>query len=154
MKRIIFVLVILVAIMMSCKSSPAAGSLVFTDVIGKNWRLTEYLVIDRGSFLNRHSVTRSGAGESFTLRFDRDLVSGVGTTNRYSAPYNLGEGRTISISTVRSTLMAPIQEPAGLREHDFFVYLQSAYSWNIVGGNLELNSRTEDGREIRLVFSL
>jgi hypothetical protein len=139
--------------MMSCKSTPAASS-EFTDVIGKNWKLSEYLVIDRGSFLNRYNVTRTGSGESFTIRFDRDLASGIGTTNRYSAPYTLGEGRAISLSTVRSTLMAPLQEPAGLREHDFFVYLQSTYSWNIVGGNLELNSRTEDGREIRLVFTL
>ena len=154
MKKIFFVLVILTAVLLSCKSTPPAGSLDFTEVMGKNWRLTEYLVINRGSFLNRYSVSRTGTGESFTLRFDRELASGVGSPNRYTAPYTLGEGRNINIATVRSTLMAPLQEPEGLREHDYFVYLQSTYSWNLVGGNLELNSRTEDGREIRLVFSL
>jgi hypothetical protein len=49
--------------------------------------------------------------------------------------------------------MASIWQPEKLREHDYFVYMQNAYKWNIADKKLELFTKDETGKEVKLVFS-
>ena len=126
----------------------------FTEVPDKEWKLIEVYVNERNSGFSRNSPASNVTQEIYTLSFDNEFVSGTGAPNRYSAPYTAGEDRTINIQLVRATLMAPIGELSNLREYEYFGYIQNAYKWNIVNDKLEINSKLENGSEIRLVFSL
>jgi len=127
----------------------------FSDAIGTELRLLEVHIdgtFGREIIFDRRTLTREGDGKIFTIKFDGQIVSGTGAPNLYSAPYTLGDDQSISIMPMRSTLMASLFEPEKLPEHQFFGYMQNANKWQFVDGNLELLSRTEDGREVRLVF--
>ena len=143
----------------------------FSDITGKQWKLIEVYVygentqFNRDSFLNDVMNTPLSEGQEitlyrylpdmFTLTFDRqNRLSGTGAPNAYSAPFTLGDDQTISISPMVSTMMAPLFQQGYLGEHEYFAFLQSAQKWGLVNGNLELYSKMEDGREIRLVFGL
>jgi len=90
----------------------------------------------------------------FTLNFDGEIVSGTGAPNRYTAPYTVGENQTISIMIMRSTLMASFFQPENITEHEFFTYMQNTHEWKLLNNNMELYSKTENGSEVRMVFSL
>ena len=138
-----------------CKSSPGTGSgRQFTDVMNKDWKLVKVHVNAVDIDFNRATLEGEGFGEIFTLRFDRGTVSGVGAPNRYSSPYKQADNQAVSISPMRSTLMAPIHEPEKLKEHDYYTYLHNVYKWSLTGGNLELHSKGEDGVEVVLTFAL
>ena len=149
-------LVFLTAIlMMSCATTERGRSGAdFSDITGKQWKLVEVYVGGRNTQFSRDSLRNDFAREMFTLKFDGQTLSGTGAPNLFSAPYTLGEKQTISIMPMRSTLMASFFEPENITEHDFFAYMQSAQKWDLVDGNLELYSKTENNREIRLVFGL
>ena len=124
----------------------------FSHVIEIEWKLTEVRINGTNSGFNRSSLSAHGFHDDFTLTFDADFISGAGSPNRYSAPYTLNDGYSISIMLIRSTMMASIFEPVGMREHDFFQYLQNAYEWRLVNNCLELLSKTADGDDVILVF--
>ena len=172
MNKQIFSLLFTAALMVSCASSNANASGLRdaggntsdpsssgtnaaspSTLEGHEWKLIDVYINSVNTMFNRSSLPAE-LGNSFTLNFNTELVSGVGAPNRYSAPYTLGDNQTISIMVMRSTLMATFLEPENLTEHDFFTYMQNSYSWKLVNNNLELLSKTRDGGEVRLVFSL
>jgi heat shock protein HslJ len=126
----------------------------FSDVIGKEWKLTEVRINNENINFHRETLVSEGFGDIFTLNFDAQNISGVGAPNRYSAPYTLENNQGISVKLARATLMAPLREPEKLKEHDYFTYIQNAYTWRLTGTNLELRSKTDDGAEVVLIFSL
>jgi heat shock protein HslJ len=162
MKRIFFVCLLITVFLISCKSVPTVEktadvekvSSEFSTVTGKDWKLIEVRIRNVDTGFNRSSLSRSENIEYFTVNFNSEMISGAGAPNRYSAPYKLGEGKSISISIVRATLMATLFETGKLREHDFFGYIQNTSSWNIVNNNLVLSSKAENGNEVVMVFSL
>jgi len=123
-----------------------------STIEGIEWKLIEVYVADRNTLFNRNTLPEE-IKNFFTVNFDAQTVSGVGAPNRYSAPYTLGDNQAINIMLIRSTLMATFLEPENLTEHDFFTYMQNAYSWKLANNNLELLSKTQNGSEVRLVFS-
>ena len=149
MKKSVIVLVLVAAILIGCASTPKIGAM--TD---KEWKLAEVWVNNVNTGFDRGTLAREGFGESFTIFFDEKNVSGVGAPNRYSAPYATGSDQAILIMVMRSTMMASLFEPEKLREHDYFIYLQNANKWNIVNNRLEIYSKNEAGRDVRLVFTL
>jgi heat shock protein HslJ len=153
MKGLTLSVIAIAVFAMSCASTnvPVGFS---GSVPDKEWKLTEVYINGRTTGFNRNSLNNSGLPEMYTLRFNSEIVSGAGVPNRYTAPYTVGENKTISIALVRATLMANINEPANLREHDFFNYVQNVYKWDIINEKLELYSKLENGSEIKLVFSL
>ena len=164
MKKIIFLFMAVTIIMCSCKTTeqssentaPRAASPVTTSdfnvVTGSDWKLDEVLINGRRSAYSRSAINREGFGDAFTLNFNNGTLHGKGAPNTYSAPYTLVEGNGINIAIMRSTLMAAIQEPESLREHDYYNYLQHSYKWNIVNNKLELYSKIDSGSEIVLIF--
>jgi len=148
MKKQYFVF-LLVVIIISCNSAPN-----FSAVSGKDWKLIEINVNDRVILFDRDALVNEDAGDIFTFNFDAQRISGKGAPNLYSGPYTLSANQAISMNPVSSTRMAPLRQPERLRENDFFVYLNNVYKWNLVDKNLELYSKTEDGAEVKMVFSL
>ena len=160
MKKIIFGL-IMTAIVVYCASAAGireekimqeANTGAKMDLIGHEWKLIG-VYIDGVDTQYRREIQPKEIIICFTLNFDGQIVSGVGAPNRYSAPYTIGENQNISIMMVRSTLMASLFEPYNLTEHDFFTYIQNSHSWRVLNGQLELNSKTADNKNVRLVFN-
>jgi len=131
----------------------AARNISFSEVTGREWKLLEVYVDNRDIRFRRENQPAAFT-DIYTLIFDDLILSGSGAPNRYSAPYTIGENQTIRIQPMRSTLMASFLEPVNLSEHEYMFYLQNTYSWTIVNRNLELSSRTENGRAVRMVFGL
>jgi len=156
MKKIIFVFLLTVLITMIAGS--CAGTPKFADAVGKEWKLVEVhigSVFSRDIIFDRDALTQEGNREIFTLNMDGQIASGVGSPNRYSAPYTLGDGQLISIMPMRSTMMASLfNEPEKLPEHEFFGYMQNVYEWQLTENTLTLLSKTEDGNNVRLIFGL
>jgi heat shock protein HslJ len=134
-------------------STAGTNAANFSAIEGNEWKLIEVYVNGINTRFNRNTLPEE-PGNLFTLNFDAQNISGLGAPNRYSAPYTKGDNQTLSIMLIRSTLMASLFQPENLTEHDFFIYLQNAYSWKLVNNNLELLSKSQNGGEVRLVFSL
>lgn len=123
-----------------------------SSIEGIEWKLIEVYIDGKDTRFSRNTLPDE-PGNLFTLNLDAQYISGVGVPNRYSAPYTR-DSQTIKINLIRATLMASFFQPENLNEYDFFVFLQNAYSWKLADNNLELLSKTENGAEVKLVFSL
>jgi len=124
----------------------ASESNNFTDNVGKKWILTKVSINGKDTDFNRDElISMDNQGELFSLNFDgKGTLSGVGAPNRYSGPYTLSDKQTIKVQPMRSTLMASIFEPKGLKENDYYVYLQTAFKWARIDRRLEIHSKTGD----------
>ena len=149
MKKIILLFVIIAICVISCKTVPK-----FSDVSGKEWKLTDVRLDGKSINFDRTVLESDGFADIFTLNFDAERLSGAGASNRYLAPYTLGKNQAISVQMAGETQMAPLRQPEKLKEYDFFIYIQNAYQWSLVDGNLELSSKGEDGGDVVLVFAL
>jgi heat shock protein HslJ len=125
----------------------------FEEIRDKEWKLTEVQTEPERIIFDRNQLIEEGFGGIFTIRF-ADRVSGMGAPNRYVGPYEAGNDRSLSISNVAATLMAPIREPEKLKEREFFNYLENVYRWDLNRGSLELFTRGEGGVEAVMVFVL
>jgi heat shock protein HslJ len=166
MKKQFFLLVLATVLIMSCSSTQNVptvegremnGSSVnstsnVTDITGNEWKLIRVYVNGANIGFNRNTLPEE-LRDFFTVKFDGGTVSGVGAPNLYSAPYTMGDNQ-INISLMRSTMMASFFQPENLTEHEYFTYMQNTHEWKLVNNNLELLSKTENGDEMRLVFSL
>jgi heat shock protein HslJ len=166
MKEHFLTVALIAAVLVSCGSSPQpagiTGSVTLSDtgketeneLTGKEWRLSEVRIDGINTGFNRNALTRNGLtlAEGFILSFDAEMISGMGAPNRYVGPYTR-TGNQISISTLAATKMALLFELENLNEQDYFNYLQNATSWNFVNNNLELNSKTADGKSVVLIFN-
>jgi len=162
MKRI-FLMFVMTALVLVCAGAEGIREkneaqeertvLDFSEVIGHEWKLIEVHIDGQNTQFRRSSLPVE-LRNCFTINFDRNTASGIGAPNRYSAPYAAGDNHTIRIMTAVSTRMAPLFESDKLKEYDYFTYIQTSHSWNIIGGQFELHSKTANGREVRLVFSL
>ena len=124
------------------------------DFKGKEWKLVEVWIDNKNINFDRKELVSHKADHIFTLNFDAENISGTGAPNRYSAPYSIDEKQVISVKPLRSTQMASLWQPEKLREYDFFIYMQNLSELAINSGRLELTSKTENGRAVKLVFSL
>ena len=118
-----------------------------TDIQGKDWILEELRINAATVRIDRPHNT-----ECFTLRFDAERVGGIGLPNRYTGPYTAGEGTSLSIGLLASTLMVSLFNIEGLNEHEYFAYLSKVKSWNIQNGKLELTTSGENGETVILVY--
>ena len=133
----------------ACKSAPE-----FTDVRDKDWKLMEVRAGKDKIIFQRSMLTQESLKDIYTLRFDAERVNGIGCPNRYFGPYDLAEKQAIDIKPLAATLMLALFEPEQLKEREFFTYLEKAYQWNLVKGNLELRSTNNEDAAVFLVFSL
>ena len=153
MKKLLIVLV-LASILMSCNTTGDSSS--FSSVAGKDWRLIEVRIesnIRREIIFDRNQLSKENARDVFLLKFDNANVGGTAAPNRYAATYSLSEGQSISITPMRTTQQASLWQPERLREQDYFAYMQNVNRWELASGRLILYSKTEDGQDIRLMYS-
>jgi heat shock protein HslJ len=149
--QVLLVLAVLAVTMIlpGCKSGPK-----FSDTVAnKDWNLIEARDKSSDIIFNRSTLQTDGFGEIFTLRFDSERVNGIAAPNRYVAPYKQADKHALSIQPAAGTQMAPHNAPERLKEHDFFIYLQNTYKWEIIGGNLELFCKSGAGDEAVLIFA-
>ena len=150
MKKIILPVLIVAILTVFASCGSVKG---FSDVMGKEWKLVEVRTGDKDTAFNRSTLSKEGASDIFTMKIEAELLSGVGASNRFTAPYTLGEGQSIEVQPMRATLMAPLRQPEKLREDQFFTYLQNTTEWQIADKTLEFHSKTNEGAPIVLVFS-
>ena len=124
------------------------------NVIGKKWYLTELRQTEVVDIASYQDIQPIEGVFLFTLNFSVEGVNGVGYVNHFFGPYTLGNGQALFINELAVTLMAPINEPEGLKEDDYFNYLVNAYRWNLAEGSLELISSGDDRKEVVLVFAV
>jgi heat shock protein HslJ len=145
----------------SCKSVPPSASgenVVFVPGIGAiagiEWKLAEVRAPagNPASRFSRGELAEAGMENAYTLRFDKDRLSGTGAPNRYSAPYEAGAGKTLSVKAIAGTLMASFREPESLKEREYFNYLERVARWDLIQNKLLLYTRNEQGEETVLVF--
>jgi heat shock protein HslJ len=152
------ILILLTAVLiMGCASTGRGTSGPdFSDVVGKDWKLNEVYIDSKNTQFSRDSFQNNPfMRDMFTLKFSEKTVNGTGAPNMFGGQYTQGSNQTISFMPMITTLMAPMPfEPENLAEHDFYNYLHNAGRWGLVNNNFILYSKTEDGREIRLVFGL
>jgi len=153
-KQILFLLV--VALLMGCKSTGGGNISSLSDVIGKELKLVEVQIdstpFNRIVIYDREDL-RKHKHDVYTLTFSSDTVSGTAAPNKYNAPYTRKD-KDLSIKVMRSTQMAPLVQPEKLQEYDFYNYMQKVESWTTDKGRLVLNSKTDDGIAVRLIFAL
>jgi heat shock protein HslJ len=166
MKKLFLTTALIAVVLISCSSAPQPAGItglatlsdtgnVMTEneLTGKEWRLTEVRINGVNTGFNRNDLNRTGLtlAEGFVLNFDSETISGMAAPNRYIAQYTR-TGNQISISLIASTKMASIFNLDKLKEQDYFNYLQNTESWNFVNNNLELYSKTADGKAVVLIF--
>jgi heat shock protein HslJ len=127
--------------------SPENQSGNIGDIQGKDWILEE---IRTNAATVR--IDRPNDVEAFTLKFEADRVGGTGWPNHYFGPYTVGEGNSLSIGNMASTMMMALFEIEGLNEYEYYAYLSKVKSWNIQNGKLELTTSGADGETAVLVF--
>ncbi|MCL2443826.1 MAG: META domain-containing protein [Treponema sp.] len=162
MKKYLFVFTLIAACLIGCTTAKAAtGDSVgvaenqdFSEIAGKDWKLTAVYVDGADIQFNRDSQPDGFSRDIFSLKFDDGTLSGLGAPNRFTGRYTLNEDQSLSVMPLASTMMAALFQPEGLSEFEFFGFLHGIYSWKQVNGNLELSSKTGDNREVRLVFGL
>lgn len=156
MKKLLFSVLIVAAFIMSCGSTGNIEK--FSDTTGKDWKLILVCIDSEPAgqeiVFDRKTLSGEKAENIFTMKIDTSNISGTGAPNNYLAPYTLGEGQTISIMPIRSTLMASLWQPESLKEQEFFLYMQNVYEWKTDKKNLELHSKTEDNRDVKLIFEM
>jgi heat shock protein HslJ len=119
----------------------------FSEVLGKTWELIEVKSDSNATVIDHQSMQ-----DMYTLQFADGSLSGRGAPNRYHGYYTLGNSQDISFGAVASNQMAALQEPEGLKEHEYFAYITKVSRWEINNGQLNLFTANEAG-EIVLVFN-
>jgi hypothetical protein len=152
-----FIVAVLTMLSMACATPPSSvsspsGASSIDQIQGKEWKLSGVKVggIDTG-----YSRDKLGTdfAQAYTLRFYEGLAAGRGAPNTYRAPFQFEANQGLSIGLVAATLMAPLREPEGLKEREYFGYLSKVSRWDINGGNLELLIKGEDGKDVVLIYT-
>jgi heat shock protein HslJ len=159
----ILVMVIVAGILASCAGgatgidggaapqSGLAAPRANAEVWGSEWKLVEIRTGARSVEYDRDQLASDGFDDLFTLQFATDGLAGKAAPNRYSGPYERGDGQALRIGNVVSTLAAPM-EPVKCRESDYFAYLAKVSRWELNQGTLELYSQDADGNEAVLSY--
>jgi heat shock protein HslJ len=124
----------------------------FDLVLGKEWKLVEVKVEDLSTGFSRDTPDEEFAN-FYTVKFEDGTITGRAAPNNYRGPFELGENQGISFNRIAATMMAPLREPEGLKENEYFKYLEGIYRWDLRDGKLELHGKSEDGLANVLVFS-
>ena len=125
----------------------------FTSIQGKEWILLEVRSPGKTINMDRGKLETANMGGFYTISFNGNQANGQGAPNRYFAPYNTGPNQSLNISNIASTMMLSLVEPDGLKESDFFGFLNRVVRWSMRSGKLELYCTTGMGAEAILVFS-
>jgi len=154
MKKQILLFLLVVVMIMSCKTTKPVSS--FSGVIGKEWKLIEVQLdgtpFNRIVLYDRNDLKKNNVGSVYTLTFNAERLSGTAAPNKYNAPYTLGDGNSIKIEMIVSTQMAPIVQPEKLQEQAFYNYMQNVEQWGTDNDKLVLQSKAENGNVIKLIF--
>jgi hypothetical protein len=140
-----------------------AGAPSFSSVQGKQWKLVEIkddparspeALRDPVRF-DRTKLKSEGMDDIFVLTFSSSAqASGKAAPETYTASYEQGASRTLSLKQLTSVPVEREAVPERLREADYFALLEGINRWDYQAGRLELYSTDTDGRGAVLTFVL
>ena len=116
------------------------------------WVLEAILIDGKAGGFTRKELEDLEMADAYTLRFGQDRISGKGAPNRYQSPCQTGENQELRISPIASTLMASFREPSGLKERDYFQYLEGVRRWDLEDGRLCLSAQVPPGLSVQLYY--
>ena len=148
-KTIIKITMLLVPVIFSFADDiSTADNVPFSRIQRIDWNLTE---VKTGSAVIIIDRTKAQT-ETYSIRFQEDLIRGRGAANIYSAPYTAGENNSLSIQGIAGTYMVPLFEMENFSEREYFRYLERAYRWEFHDWKLKLYTYDENKEEAILEF--
>jgi hypothetical protein len=144
------------------KKAPANATALESEIenlTGVDWLLTGIKDGETVIALDRAQMETEDMGGWFTLRFGKDEnggwnVSGIAGDNNYRSPCEWGDGAALTFGLFVSTKKFSFKELPGLKEHDYFVYMEKVTNWALTNsGVLELRGANDDGAELVLSFA-
>ncbi|MDR2177412.1 MAG: META domain-containing protein [Treponema sp.] len=154
-KKILPAWIAVMSLICACASRQTAESLAapsFDLVAGKNWKLIEVRIENLKTGFSRDALGTEFSN-FYTLKFQDGTITGRAAPNNYRGPFELTKNQGISFNKVAATLMALLKEPEGLKENEYFTYLEGIYRWDLKDNRLELHGKDANGRTSVLVFS-
>jgi hypothetical protein len=148
------------AVLALCLNS-CAGAPPFSKVQGKQWKLAEVWSDPAASpellrepiRFDRSKLKSEGMDDIFVLTFSvSGQASGKAAPELYTASYEQGADRSLSLKQVTSVHVERDLAPERLREADYFALLERISRWDYGEGRLELYSTDSNGREVVLTF--
>ena len=144
--------------MAACTNAPKATqakSQDFSAVKGRVWQLAEVRNAAGAITFDSNKLDKSIFRDVYTLQFDKQLATGKGAPNRYTAPFTLEGGNGIAFKTAAATMMMAFREPEGLNEIAFFRLLEKSYKWELSKDKLVLTLHSLDnkGEKVSMIFN-
>jgi len=135
MKKIAFLLVVIMVFSSACTASKAGGEGL---PVPSQWSLV--------SFGEGETETPVIEGSTLTLEFGEEgQAGGSGGCNSYGAKYEV-KGNTLTIQEITSTLMACADEPVMQQELQYLGALEAATSFEMAGDTLTILYNDGKGR--------
>jgi hypothetical protein len=134
-----------------------AGQQSFSRLQEKQWKLVEVrndpATLRDPIRFDRSKLKTEGMDDIFVLTFGASgWVSGKAAPKTYTASYEQGAGRSLSLRQLTSVPVERDLAPERLREADYLGFLERINRWDYNAGKLELYSTNPDGQEVVLIF--
>ncbi|MDR2151403.1 MAG: META domain-containing protein [Helicobacteraceae bacterium] len=146
-----YVFALAMGILLALTTLGCAAKADYSEIASKEWRLIEVKQDGKEVKIDRKTLESEGFENAFVVVFENDRISGVGTANRFFAPYETN-ANAIRISPIASTRAASVKEPKALKEREFFSLLQNARQCVINAGKLEILTKNGAGKKAELIF--
>ncbi|GHV82831.1 hypothetical protein AGMMS50212_01710 [Spirochaetia bacterium] len=134
---------------------PPYSTIVSLETISnRTWQLSEIIIGEGQTTLNRAKMSDAGKGGYFVLQFTPEGINGRAAPNTYFAPYAAHEGKSISLRPITGTLHATEINIGGLMESEYYWYLQRINRWELSGNVLELFLTPVAGQNIVMRYTM
>jgi len=133
----------------NCPKGCPSGKADLNKFQEKNWYLDEVRIGTNIITINRDNKPEL----SYTIMFNGERFAGFGAPNQYFGIYTAYKDNTVLFKKIGNTRMRPIFEMDGIKEYEYFSYIDRAAYWKIREGKLELHSSKEDGTKVILVYT-
>jgi hypothetical protein len=136
----------------SGQGAESDGANLLKTIVGKEWKLVELRLSNKTVLFDRAKLAAEGAGDIYTMTIDGSKLSGKAAPNRYTTAYLVGPNNSLTLLPVITTLMAAIFEPEGLKEQEYYQYLEKVKSWKLNQKTLELYTTDANKKDAVLVY--
>jgi len=152
---LILTVIVLGVVVTSCGNTPPPAT-GWAAVTGKEWKLIEVQISDtiiRDVLFDRKELDENATKDVFTLKFDEGRINGKAAPNIFGGTFTGGDGQAINVVLpMFSTRMAAIFQPYRLSEENYYTFIHNAYKWDLKDGKLVLSSKSEDDRDVIMIF--
>jgi len=130
------------------KGANGVNDIAFSEIQGRYWNLAEVKNSTGIISIDRANIPI----DIYTIKFESKRLTGVGAVNFYFASFTIDENDSLSIKRIACTRVGTLYEMKDFTEYEYFRHLESADSWKLQNGKLELHTYDENGDKAILVF--